>query len=61
MGSERDALGVAAPWTDLPHEAYGGGSMSVGNAPNVKVYFKAPEGVTKMSLGAFKGHLKVVD
>jgi len=59
LGTQKDKLGVEAPWTDLPYEVYTGGSLTIGRSG--RVYFRAPEGVTKMHLGAFKGHLKVLD
>lgn len=59
LGTQRDKLGVTAPWTDLPYEVFGGGNFTIGRSGRVQ--FKAPEGVTKMHLGAFKGHLKVLD
>jgi hypothetical protein len=61
VGQQGDMLGVMIPWTDLPLEVYGGSSFSVGHDKGVKPIFKAPAGVTKMSLGAYKGHLKVRD
>lgn len=48
-------------WSDLPFEAYGGARVSVEQSPANKPWFKAPEGVAKMKLGAAKGHLRILD
>ena len=61
IGHQNDILGVAAPYTDLPFEVYGGVNFTIGNAPGVDLYFQAPEGIAKMNLGAYCGHLKVLD
>jgi len=61
VGHQRDKLGVTVPWTDLPYEAYGGSSFSIGHDLNIKPFFKPPPGVKKMHLGAYKGHLRVLD
>lgn len=61
VGHQNDMLGLTAPFTDLPFEVYGGWTFAIGDDPNTKPFFKAPEGVTKMKLGAYKGHLKVFD
>ena len=61
LGYQDDLLGLLTPFTDLPLEVYGGGSMSMGHDPNAKPFFMAPEGVTKMKLGAYAGHLQIYD
>jgi hypothetical protein len=48
-------------WSDLPFEAYGGARVSVEQSPANKPWFKAPEGVAKMKLGADKGKLRILD
>lgn len=61
VGHQNDMLGVAAPYTDLPFEVYGGVNFTIGHAPGVNLYFQAPPGITNMNLGAYCGHLKVLD
>jgi hypothetical protein len=61
VGHQNDLLGVTVPYTDLPSEVYGGANFTIGHEPDVEPLFRAPDGVTKMSLGAYKGHLKVAD
>ncbi len=47
--------------SDLPFETYGGARATVAGAPAHKPWFRAPEGVTTMKLGASKGRLRVLD
>lgn len=61
LGYQDDLLGLVTPFTDLPLEVYGGGSMSMGHEPTAKPYFMVPEGVTKMKLGAYAGSFQVYD
>jgi hypothetical protein len=61
VGYQDDMLGLMTPFTDLPLEVYGGGTMSMGHDANAKPFFKVPEGVTKMKLGAYVGNLQVYD
>lgn len=61
IGHQNDMLGVRAPFTDLPFEVYGGTNFSVGHNPAVRVYFKATPGVTKQTVGGYKGEVQVLD
>jgi len=60
LGHQNDMLGLSVPFTDLPYEVYGGGTMVVGPAANVKPFFKVAEDVTTLKLGAYKGQLRVI-
>lgn len=60
LGHQNDMLGLNVPFTDLPYEVYGGGTMVVGPAANVKPFFKVAEDVTTLKLGAYKGQLRVI-
>jgi hypothetical protein len=59
VGHQEDMLGLQTPITDLPLEVYGGTHFTVGHDP-VAVYFRAPEGLTKLTVGAYAGHLQVI-
>jgi hypothetical protein len=61
VGHQNDMLGVAVPYTDLPFEVYGGHSFALGHNSGIQPCFRAPAGVFKMKLGAYKGSLKVLD
>jgi hypothetical protein len=61
VGHQDDMLGLQVPFTDLPQEVYGGGSMSMGHDFTAKPYFRAPEGVTKIKLGAHQGQIQIYD
>jgi len=59
VGHQIQFLGVCGMvWSDLPLEVYGGARVSVEKSPANKPWFKAPDGVTKMKLGAAKGNFE---
>ena len=59
-GYQDDKLGFAVPFTDLPFEVYGGSNFSMGHDPDAKPYFRVPEGITKIKVGAYKAHMSIL-
>lgn len=61
VGHQRDKLGVTWPFTDLDAEVFGGCTFAISRDAGRLPAFRAPPGIDAMKLGAYKGHLQVLD
>ena len=62
IGYQDDVMGLAMPLSDLPLEVYGHHSFAIAHElKDVPIWFRLPPGQTTLTIGGYKGHLRVRD